>query len=202
MKIKAIGFDFSGVISNRSRTNFVDDVCNVLNISKAQYAAVYYKYNAQLHRGEINWLELWKLFLEDKDINRPEQLDAVMNLVFSSADEEINKSVLGLVDKLRKDYRLGLLSNNTIKGADEMRKIGLDQHFDVFHISAETKLVKPQAEAYKYFADCLGVDLPELVFIDDSQRNLEVAEKYGFTPIFYQSYDQLISSLNGISVLK
>ena len=107
-----------------------------------------------------------------------------------------------LVDEIRAaGYKTGLLSNTTLEGGADMRRQGLDQHFDVFHISAETKLMKPQPAAFKHFADDLGVELAELIFIDDAEKSLSTAAECGFTPIFFKGRAELREQLQEIGIL-
>ena len=82
-----------------------------------------------------------------------------------------------------------------------MRADGLDKHFDVFIVSAEVGVMKPDPEIFNLFAERLGVTLPELVFIDDSKRSLSAAVECGFEPVLFESYEQLVQSLNKRGIL-
>ncbi len=82
-----------------------------------------------------------------------------------------------------------------------MREKGLDKHFDVFHISAETALVKPEPDAFKHLANELGVEIKELVYIDDSEKSLSTSKECGFTPVLFESYEQLVNDLTRLDVL-
>lgn len=125
-----------------------------------------------------------------------------MKLSQDFSADDLNQNVLDLVDKLHNlGYRTGLLSNNSREKASMMRAEGLDSHFDVFHISAETGYVKPEPEAFSYLADELGVDLNELVFIDDSENSLSTAADCGYTPILFESYDQLARELTELGII-
>jgi hypothetical protein len=111
--------------------------------------------------------------------------------------KQTNQEVLELIDRLRaKGYKTGLLSNNNQQAADKMRTDGLDKHFDVFIVSAEVGVMKPDPEIFNLFAERLGVKLPELVFIDDSKRSLSASEECGFAPVLFESYEQLVKELS------
>jgi putative hydrolase of the HAD superfamily len=109
--------------------------------------------------------------------------------------------VLALVDAKRtQSFRDGLLSNNPHEMAAKMRAEGIDKHFDVFHVSAETGYVKPEVEAFENFAKELGVAPQELVFIDDSAKSLSSAQQVGFIPIQYTGYDALVTRLAELGI--
>jgi HAD superfamily hydrolase (TIGR01509 family) len=116
--------------------------------------------------------------------------------------EVVNSDMVALVDQVRDaGYKTGLLSNNSREGGDKMRAKGLDKHFDVFHISEEKGFMKPQTEAFDQFAQELGVRHEELVFIDDSKKSLSTAEACGFTPVLFESYEQLKKQLKELNIL-
>lgn len=202
---RAIGFDYGGVIGgvHTSGPSFSDKVCNLLGLDKATYREVYFSLNGKVNLGEIeSWSEFWRLFLEK--IGKPEKLAEIVALdeKEEQALQAIDPEMLGLVDEIRSSgYRTGLLSNNTIEGGKRMRTIGLNNHFDVFHISAETKLMKPDPEAFKSFTGDLAVNMHDLIFIDDSESSLSSAEECGYTPILFTDIGDLRAQLQGFGVL-
>lgn len=200
MDYKAIGFDWGGVLNGLPGKYFGQKVAEVLGISQDQYLEAYFHHNKKVNRGEVTWEELWSLVLAE--IGQPDKVQEVMNISRDFNKAELNQNVLDLVDKIRgSGYKVGLLSNNTLEKAAEMRENGLDKHFDAFHISAETSYVKPEPQAFQNFANDLGVELTELVYIDDSDKSLSTSKDCGFTPILYESYDQLISELAKLGIL-
>jgi HAD superfamily hydrolase (TIGR01509 family) len=66
--------------------------------------------------------------------------------------------------------RLGLLSNTMWPGqihSEEMARLGLIEFFDVLMFSGDVGLWKPNAAAFHYVADRLGVSPGEAVFVGD-----------------------------------
>ena len=201
MKYKAIGFDYGVVINGLPGILFNRQFCELVGITDDQYRDTYFTHNKKVNRGEITWEELWHLVLAD--LHKPEKLKDVMALQDEFFKADINMPILELIDELRlQGYKTGLLSNNTSETAAEMRRQGIDMHFDVFHVSGETGLVKPEPEAFLHLAEALDVDIKELIFIDDANKSLETAEQCGFTPILFESYEQLHEQLTQMNVLK
>src|SRR5690606_36635700 len=116
--------------------------------------------------------------------------------------KSINQNVVDLIKQLRnEDYKTGLLSNNSKDGANKMRATGIDKYFDVFVVSAEAGMMKPDRKIFELFEKQLGVQLQELVFIDDANKSLSAARECGFTPILFESYEQLVGTLKKLEVL-
>ncbi len=200
MQYKAVGFDYGGVIKGLPGSFFSAGVADLLGITKEQYQEAYFRHNKKINRGEVTWPQLWKLVLTD--LGQPNKVDAVMELSNSVFDQAVNQNMLDLVDRIKaKSYKVGLLSNNTIEAGQKMRKLGINKHFDVFHISAETRFVKPEPEAFAYFAQELGILPSELIFIDDAEKSLSTAQECGFTPLLFESYEQLVKELTKLGIL-
>jgi putative hydrolase of the HAD superfamily len=199
MVYKAVGFDYGGVIKGQPGSFFSAGVAELLGISKEKYQEAYFRHNKKVNRGEVTWPELWRLVLTD--LGQPDKVDAVMELSNSVFDQAINQNMLDLVDRIKaKGYKVGLLSNNTLEAGQEMRKLGVDKHFDVFHISAETGDVKPEPNAFINLAKDLGVNISDLVFIDDAEKSLSTAHEVGFTDILFTSYDDVIKRLSTFGI--
>ena len=194
MIYKAIGFDWGGVLNGKPGSVFGENMAKLLEVTLEQYREAYFHHNMPFNRGEITVEELWKRVVTE--LHKTDKIDAAIKLAEESHRESLNEDVLELVDKLRATgYKVGLLSNNTKEKADEMRASGLASRFDVFHVSAETGLAKPEPEAFTYFAKALEVDPDQFIFIDDAEKSLSSAEQVGFTPILFTDYDQLVQDL-------
>jgi len=205
MNFKAIGFDYGGVIGGVGSTGvaFNVQVCDLLGIDEGTYRNIYFNLNHMINLGEVTtWREFWLIFLDK--LGQPEKLDALMNISDEAVKnlQAIDPNMPVLIDELRrKGYKTGLLSNATLEGGANMRVQGLDKHFNVFHISAETKLMKPDPKAFEHLTKSLGVELNELVFIDDAEKSLSTAKECGFTPILFKGFDQLRERLIELGVL-
>ena len=194
MKYKAVGFDWGGVINGKPGMLFGHRVSELLGISTEEYQEAYFHHNKKINRGEVTSEELWTLVLTE--LGQPDKVSKVMRISQEFNADNLNVDVLNIVDKLRSSgIKVGLLSNNTHEKAAEMREIGLDKHFDVFHISVETGYVKPEPKAFEHLTEALRIKMSELVFIDDSEKSLSTADECGFKPILFESYQQLQNDL-------
>lgn len=204
MNYKAVGFDYGGVIGGvgNSGPSFSDQVCILLGIDKPTYNEAFFGIYQMINLGGVaTWREFLPSLLDR--LGRPERLNDVIAI---NDNEErklriVSSVMMDIVDAIRqRGYKTGLLSNNTIEGGRAMRVAGLDDHFDTFHISAETKLMKPNPEAFQKFTHDLGVNIQELVFIDNSKNNLSTASKCGYTPILFNDPVNLSEQLDHLGI--
>lgn len=197
--IKAVGFDWGGVLNGKPGKYFASDMANLLSISIDEYREAYFKHNKKINRGEVTWRELWSLVLSELD--KSEKIEEVIKLSERFGAISLNKDVISVVDHLSSNgYKVGLLSNNTIEKANKIRETGLESHFDTFLISEETGNVKPEPDAFLQLATSLGVTVNELVFIDDAPKSLSTAKEVGFTPILFDNAEQLKKDLAQLGV--
>ena len=67
--------------------------------------------------------------------------------------------------------------------------------FDDIVVSGEVKLIKPDPRIFTLLLERMGRRAAECLFIDDSPKNIAVAEDLGFKTIHYHSPDQLCDEL-------
>lgn len=201
-KYKAIGFDWGGVLNGAPRNYFYDVITLMPGITLEKLKEVYFNYNQAFNRGEMTWRELWQTVLNGLGFaDREDIVDKIIDMSEKNNADNLNASIVELIDTLRKnDYKVGLLSNNSEDGVAQMQRLGIVEHLDAFDVSIITGLVKPNPEAFTHLANGLGVNISELVFIDDTEKSLSTAAETGFTPIIFTSYSQLVDDLRKLGV--
>ncbi|OGY90991.1 MAG: hypothetical protein A3B31_01580 [Candidatus Komeilibacteria bacterium RIFCSPLOWO2_01_FULL_53_11] len=196
---KAIGFDYGGVIAGVPGKEFNKRVCEFLNVRLDQYREAYFKFNHLMNNGQVTGPELWRMVLTE--LGKDDQYDEFIEFQSRLPHHEVHSNMLRLVDALRKNgYKVGLLSNNTLKAAKHIRATGLVDHFDVCVISAEVGMSKPDPKIFEYFFSRLGVSPEEAIFIDDAEKSLSTASEVGYHPVFFDSYEGLIHELGLLGV--
>lgn len=112
----------------------------------------------------------------------------------------VDERVLGLAEQLKSQgYKIGILSNIGGMGEELMRKKRLGM-FDVVLTSGDIGVSKPDKRAFDMLAEKLGVELDEMVFIDDAHSYIEPMQSYGIRGILYTKYDRLIEALKQIGI--
>lgn len=203
-KIKAIGFDYGGVLGGDAEAGkrFKAKICELINVSMDTWENAYFSKNHLLNTGKVmSRRDFWSILLGS--LNRIEYLDQAIKLDadLSSSYINLNHEMLALVDRLRlAGYKVGLLSNASAEVAIKIRTQDVERHFDSFIISAEIGVQKPDCLAFTKLAASLGVGISELVFIDDATKSLVNATDCGFTPILFKSQAQLESELHKLGL--
>jgi HAD superfamily hydrolase (TIGR01509 family) len=113
-----------------------------------------------------------------------------------SADHIRNESLVGIVQSLRADFKVGLLSN---VGRDLIARLFSEEEvstlFDAVVLSSEVGMVKPYPEIFELMADRLGVRPDDCLMIDDMPDNIAGAESVGMQGIVFRTNDELESAL-------
>ncbi|HWH32877.1 MAG TPA: HAD-IA family hydrolase [Egibacteraceae bacterium] len=151
---------------------------------------------------------------------RPVPAEGLIAGLFSRM--ELNEELFAAVAAARRaGVRTGLLSNSwgthaqpvdppglvpvdALGGSDEQhrpqRLDGYPRHrfgetFDAVVISGEVGMRKPDEDIYRYAAELLGLEPAGCVFVDDLDRNVEVAERLGMAGIVHRDNDETLPRL-------
>jgi HAD superfamily hydrolase (TIGR01509 family) len=116
------------------------------------------------------------------------------------AREQIEDNVPDLelfnfIKELRKEYKIGMLSNagdNWLEEIFEPEQIAM---FDAIALSYELGVTKPHHSAYQTIAERLEVSPEHCVFIDDQPKYVDGAVQAGMKGIVYSNAAQLRTEL-------
>lgn len=195
--IKAIIFDFSGVIMTWDRK------------------AVYKKHETS--RGLptdalLNTLEDYRKGAEVGEHDNVIEFHAKTNPAITLTAEElhdifqeavatvrIDTEMIGYIEALKKDYTIAILSNFP-SGLESLLRdtLNINHLFDVVMNSHSVKMKKPDPAIYTHMLEKLGVNPEEAVFIDDKEKNVEVAKSLGINGIVFENAKQFHNDLKEI----
>lgn len=90
-----------------------------------------------------------------------------------------------LLDSLRADYRVGLLTNGPrVAQRDKLAVLGLTDAFDATLVSGELDAGKPDERAFAALVAALGVDPAETAYVgDDPEADIEGAANGGLRAV-------------------
>jgi putative hydrolase of the HAD superfamily len=95
--------------------------------------------------------------------------------------------------------RLALLSNAGFDFAGPFRFSPMGSYFERVFISAEMDNIKPDAAIYREVADELGIELAQMVFIDNKKVNTDAAASLGVTVHHFEGVDGLAAFLTSLA---
>ena len=191
--VKAIIFDFGGVIINLNRQASVDKLIE-LGVKDADSMLDNYVQSglfAQLEAGEINADQFHNLLREKYQLSLTDEVidDAFYRFLLDIPDYKmklIHKLHDGVYNAKGERIRILVLSNtNEIQFPYCMRKFfnvggdSVDNYFDKLYLSYEMKMTKPSDEIFLKLLSEEGIKPEEAVFLDDGPANIETAKRLG-----------------------
>jgi epoxide hydrolase-like predicted phosphatase len=197
-KISAIIFDMGGVLLRTVSSIPREEMALRFNTNRSELENFVFHSDSSVlsELGEIEDTEHWKRVL--MHFNQP--TDDPLNAYYEYfSGDRMDGDLLEYISVLRREYRVGLLSN-AWKNA-RSRLDGLFQfihYFDEAVFSAEVGCRKPEKKIYKIMLQLLKVDVSEVVFIDDFPANVEGAESFGIKSILFKDPVILKDQLNNM----
>ena len=125
---------------------------------------------------------------ESKPGSRAELVDEAMWHILSG----ISPYKAELLNKLAESYDLYMLSNNNPVCMPRSRRLfeeagaPLDKVFRKCFLSYEMKALKPSEAFYKTVVSEIGLPAEQMIFIDDSQKNVDGAIAAGLPAVYYE----------------
>ena len=194
--IKAIIFDYGGVISKEGSFK---PLCKLYaKKHKVSYKGFYdvlvdiwLKTRTNKHDSKLFWIRCAE-FLKTDPIKLKKEM-----IKFDG----YNLETISLIRKLKKDYKIGLLSNHIEDWLGNIiQEKKLDNMFDVIITSYDSKLAKPDIKIFKEILKKLKLKPMECVFIDDIKTNIPPAQKLGMKTIKFTNLNQLKKELNNFGI--
>ena len=201
--IKAVIFDIGGVLVNLNM-----DRCLRAFKERAGFEDIEEYLDMYHQRGFIKDLESGESTEEQFYASalshcRPGTTAKTVAECFCEFLDGVNDEKIELINRLKGHYDLYLLSNNnpiSMRDIAELFKslgIPFEETFKDLFISSEMKMLKPSAEIYREVIRRTGLQPGEILFIDDSMKNIDAALAQGIRAVFYDvdtSLSQLVES--------
>lgn len=161
------------------------------------FREVYTELRQDLNAGRISEISYWnqvqaRVGLLDFDFGEAMAADYAG---ITEADEQVK----AFVDELKaQGHRIGVLANIPQGVAKKLREVHGDwlDSLDAVLFSCEIDTAKPDPRAYELAIETLGVQAPDITFIDDRQVNVEAAREAGMSAVHYSTLEALKAELS------
>ena len=201
MERKTVIFDMGGVLIDLdlegSRKCFKEDL-GFEEIDKILDPCHQKGIIGELEEGKLTADEFRSIVLsESAPGSVPENVDKAFHHILDSISSYKGE----LLRKLYESYDLYMLSNNNpvcLPHAVTMfEEAGFPMYegFKKCYMSFEMKALKPSEKFYKAVVEDIALPAEEMLFIDDSQRNVDGAIAAGLPAVYYQPGTDLASVL-------
>ncbi len=184
MSIRAVFFDFGGVIQRtefqaprqhlgaRFGMDYEDIDKLVFGSESARRASV----------GEITEDAHWLNVLTR--LKRPvSEMKAIKGEFFGG--DVIDRGLVDFIRSLRGKFHVGLISNAWGRMRAHLEREKLIELFDTVVISAEVRVMKPEARIYSIALEQAAVKAEEAVFVDDVQANIDACQQLGMKGVLF-----------------
>jgi len=196
--IHNIVFDLGGVLLEWNIDKIVTRFSDSSELGEAIKKAVF------LHP---DWLELDRGTLKEEEAilsfaNRSGQSIEEIKHLMAIARESLvpmPESMNLLEDLRRKGYSLYCLSNMHEKSWELIqRRFDFRDKFKGIVISCTLKMVKPEPQIFEYLLSTYCLEPRHTIFIDDHERNILAAQKFGIHGIFFTSAEECRTKIEEI----
>lgn len=196
-EIKAIIFDYGGVLSRETRLNYFGEIYASKHGKSAEDFKKLMRENWHLARiNKISSQDFWRKLASFLEVHPPDLRRDLMKFF------GFNKELFEFVKKLkRKGYKIGLLSNQIEDWLEEViENHGLNQIFDAIVTSYKSKVAKPDILLFKEITEKLNLNAAQCIYIDDMEKNIPPAKKLGMKTILFKNNKQLITDLKKLGI--
>lgn len=180
---KAIVFDIGGVLIGLDLERGIRAFKEVLGYNRiselldpSHQKGIYGDFEGGLLTADEFRAEVLK---ESRPGSRPEDVDRCVRQILLDIKPETAAAVRSVYGR----YPLYLLSNNNPIGMPNclelMEKAGIGGLYQDMFISSEMRMLKPSPEFYREAVRRIGLPPEEILFIDDSLKNVEAARALG-----------------------
>ncbi len=200
MKIKAVIFDFSGVIVDYAWHNTPAILAKKLRLQVKLVERTIDRFGSKLQAGKLSLAEASRISSKIYGIPQNKIKKAQISII--KKNSKIRRELVSLARKLRKKgYKVPLLSNTGPLHAFVSKKWGWYDAFSPVILSCEVKAMKPQKKIYQIALRKIGVSPRACVFIDDHDKCINTAKKLGMHTILFKNSKQLMSRLKKLGVV-
>jgi HAD superfamily hydrolase (TIGR01509 family) len=195
---KIIFFDIGGVVIKEDMKEIRRVFCKKAGVDQEIFKK-YIKKN--LNKSLTGKLDATKFFRDlcletGKPKSNSEAMKKIWNKLFEKK-RKIDRKIIRLIKKLRKNYKVGTLTNVTKLTYAVNKKMKIYDSFELKILSFKEGCVKSQKKIYDVLIKKVGKKVmpEEILFIDDDMENLKIAGSKGIKTIHYKNFKQLKSEL-------
>lgn len=190
-------FDLFGVVACRQSDSGRAQIERIAEVDARALWAAYWEQRQDYDRGDIDGPGYWRRVGAQLGTRFPPgRIDALIDADVQSWSA-VDPDMVALIGQLAAAGRhLGLLSNIPIEhaAAFEPRNPWLDS-FSMRAFSCRIGHAKPEATAYRHCIDALDAAPRDILFIDDSGKNVAAAEAMGMQGHVFTGREALLARL-------
>lgn len=198
--IKNIVFDFGGVIlTEDDGWLLIGETKKLLKIGREQLEKAWNFAWPDARSGIIDEDEFFRKFLQSLFGNSNSDLVLKLKSIYRKHAGKLN--TFELLPGLKRNYKLFALTN-AAKGWLQFKtdRFDLKKYFNLIISSCGEGVTKPSREIFSILIKRGRIDPKETVFIDNFERNIEIARELGFLTILFKNKGQLVKEMRNLGI--
>ena len=193
-------FDYGEVISLSPSEADRAVLLSIAGADSDSFWAAYWAHREDLDQGRVDVPGYWARVAADLGVTWSPSTAYALWVADFRGWFSVEPVVIDLIAALHAGgTRVALLSNAGFDFAGPFRFSPMGQYFERMFVSAEMDSVKPDPAIYREVADELGIDLAQMVFIDNKKENTDAAALLGVTVHHFEGAAGLSTFLHSLT---
>jgi len=195
--IKAIFFDLCGVVITLGDNEFINALSKEIKVKPKDVEELFYKYLRQNEIGRLSEDQFYGKIFEKLKVEFDLEKTKEIRTSFRNEIEGMRT----FVEKLRRKYYVGYISNDAKEIASRCRKkFELNKLFQKGLLAYQVGARKDSPKLFLTLLYDVGMKAEECIFTDDTEANLEAAKKLGVNTILFKSKEQFVEEIRKLGV--
>lgn len=188
-QIKAVVFDYGGVLSSEQDRREVENMLELLKVDEDRFFHWYYHYRSSYDLGSTGE-EYWRKVLAACQVQSDPEVVAKIITHDLRSWTKTNPAMLNWAVELKQTgYKLGIISNMVQEILVYMQANFSWLKDDLFTsqvYSCDWQVCKPDPRIYHLSLEELGLEPGDCLFIDDLKVNIKAAQALGYAVFHYR----------------
>jgi epoxide hydrolase-like predicted phosphatase len=199
--IKAVVFDYGGVIGTVDKDVVLQYVMKTFEISKEE-ALKLLKQFQEVQKNGVNSELFWTELAQKRGIELKNGWEKPFTESVLDSMHEV-PGTIAVINELRSEgVQVGMLSNITERAARYVRMKGYYEGYDPLLLTYEMGVEKADPKAYEILIETTKLKPSEIFFIDDRLENVKAAQKLGIVAYHFDNAIALKRELIRLGLLK
>lgn len=184
--IKAVIFDYGGVISGSPGTHVRKDIAEAFKSSEGEVGKVIGKLIGRFRKGELSEDKFWEVMAKELDREIPEHKYELWKNDFRKKLVIFDDMLMFVRELKAAGLKVGVISNNIMPFVEVIKERQGFSEFELVLNSCEVGLSKPDEGIYRLALAELDLSPNEVLFIDDREENIDTAKRLGMHVLIAQ----------------
>ena len=199
--IKGILFDLGGVVVFNHLDQQLEHFAKELKINLEELKTLEEVEHEKMVLGKLSVKEFCSSIRNKFELEKD---SATLVLIWERIYEEtskLNRFIIEFVRDLKKEYKMGLVSNIFDVTATFHQRQKLFYFFKPVVLSCRRGIAKPDIKMYAVAIKEMELKGKEVLYIDDNEKHIAIAKEFGMKTIHFQDNDQCKIELKKMKII-